>query len=191
MVDGRPGVHTFSRGPGVHRVLSRPRCSSRLRAWDWMSTSEAWLLPRSTGRPVRSSIGDWRTSPWRSARSRTHSPRSQGPVADYLRGWPHGVRPGPHPSRGGASGAGRGTSKSIQLPEDRGQDRPQRCNAAGPSGQRLGKLALRNGYVFPGKISWRKEHRAWLRGIRRDELGGAGIGTLMTFDDCDDTVQHA
>lgn len=103
------GVHTFSRGPGVHRVLSRPRCSSRLRAWDWMSTSEAWLLPRSTGRPVRSSIGDWRTSPWRSARSRTHSPRSQGPVADYLRGWPHGVRPGPHPSRGGASGAGRGT----------------------------------------------------------------------------------
>ena len=82
-------------------------------------------------------------------------------------------------------------SKSIQPPEDRGQDRPQRCNAAGPSGQRLGKLALRNGYVFPGKTSWRKEHRAWLRGIRRDELGGAGIGTLMTFDDCDDTVQHA
>lgn len=55
---------------------------------------------------------------------------------------------------------------------------------------RLGKLALRNGFVFPGKTAWGTAHDAWLRSSRRDGLGGASTGTLITFDDYYDTVQH-
>lgn len=56
--------------------------------------------------------------------------------------------------------------------------------------QRLSKLSLRNGLVFPGKTTWGKQHDVWLRKIRREGLGGAGAGTLATFDDYYDTVQH-
>ena len=55
---------------------------------------------------------------------------------------------------------------------------------------RLSKLALRNGLAFPGKKAWGKAHEAWLRRIRLEGLSGAGTGTLMTFDDYYDTVQH-
>jgi transposase len=58
------------------------------------------------------------------------------------------------------------------------------------SRHRLSKLCLRNGFVFPGKTAWSRERDAWLRSIRREGLGGAGAGTLTTFDDYYDTVQH-
>lgn len=58
------------------------------------------------------------------------------------------------------------------------------------SRHRLGKLLLRRGYVFPGKTTWGREHDAWLRAVRRDELTACGVGTVAAFDDAYDAVSH-
>lgn len=48
---------------------------------------------------------------------------------------------------------------------------------------RLSKLLLRRGIVYEtGKDAWTGAHDAWLRQIRRDDLQGAGPGTLAAFD---------
>lgn len=52
---------------------------------------------------------------------------------------------------------------------------------------RLSKLLLRHGIVYP-EAAWTGAHDAWLRRIRREDLFGAGAGTLAAFDAAYDTV---
>lgn len=52
----------------------------------------------------------------------------------------------------------------------------------------LSKLLLRYGLLYPGRTTWGREHDAWLRRQRSQDLGGAGGGTLTAFDDAYDDV---
>ena len=52
---------------------------------------------------------------------------------------------------------------------------------------RLGKLLLRRGIVYEG-TTWTGKHEAWLRRIRKQDLGDAGAGTLAAFDAAFDSV---
>lgn len=56
------------------------------------------------------------------------------------------------------------------------------------SRHRLSKLLLRRGIVYNGTGTWNNRHDAWLRSIRKEGLGGAGVGTLTAFDAAFDTV---
>lgn len=53
---------------------------------------------------------------------------------------------------------------------------------------RLSKLLLRHGIVYPD-TAWTGAHDAWLHRIRRQDLFGAGAGTLAAFDAAYDTVE--
>lgn len=55
---------------------------------------------------------------------------------------------------------------------------------------RLSKLALRHGYVYPGKTTWTRSHDKWLRDLRANELTALGTGTCAAFDDYYDNVCH-
>lgn len=52
----------------------------------------------------------------------------------------------------------------------------------------LSKLLLRYGLLYPGRTSWGRDHDAWLRRQRSEDLGGVGLGTLTAFDDAYDDV---
>lgn len=52
---------------------------------------------------------------------------------------------------------------------------------------RLSKLLLRRGLVYDG-TAWGQTHDQWLRRIRKDNLVGAGAGTLAAFDAAFDAV---